>query len=268
MCDLWKCVCALKTRGAVFQCFLLFQNFLLFTKIPSQISVSSGSPPSPSGLSWVGRWRQVLANPPSAFPRGRRKASSRDPAGTRAPGTRAPTWTGASGCSSVGVPPHSGATSASPPGPPSLRTCGRPRRGHAPRPPPQPLRHGTETPHPLNPIAWPPPRRPPSRNKQKEPNVGYSPQIYAPCVAAAKTAATGYQATARQPVTRETRLRLLPALISSKFPPTRSGFSDYVIVPAPFPAPGDEAPPAMGAWRPVPNRGPPLLPPLLKGGGG
>jgi hypothetical protein len=163
----------------------------------------------------------------------------------------APTWTGASGCSCGGVPPRSGAASASPPSPPSPRTCGRPHPARAPPPPPLPLRRATETPHPPNPTARPLLQRQPLPARQKEPDrprLGPT-DLHGLCrlrgssqhhrdAAAASTTATRYQATAGQPVTRETRLRLLPAFhVDSELPPTRMGLMHDVTWCPPLSSP-------------------------------
>lgn len=94
------------------------------------------------------------------------------PASKGRQGGKARTWTGASDCSFGGAPPRSGAASASPPGPPSPRTCGRPRRARAPPPPPLRLPREPGTPHPPSPTARSPLPRQPSQLRPTEPGVG------------------------------------------------------------------------------------------------
>ena len=143
-----------RSRQAALQSFLKFQNFALPTKIPSLNSVSSPALRRPvwgGALCCVGDGGKCSVTRARGSPEAGGRLLPRAQPVSRRPGDEARTWTGASGCSSGGAPPHSGATSASPPGPPSPQTCGRPRRAPAPPPPPPLRRRGTETPHPPNP---------------------------------------------------------------------------------------------------------------------
>lgn len=223
----------------------------------SKLREQSG-PPSPtlgwSALSCVGRQRQVLGNPRSPKVGGRLLPRAQPHPGAR--GTRAPTWTGASGCSSGGDPPHSGATSASPPGPPSPQTCGRPRQAPAPRPSPPLLRRGTETPHPPNPTGWPRRRRLPSRNRPKEHSASSDPETSAACAGAARTSAAGYPGDPGTPTTGK--------LDSSPFPrsnvlnflqPGRASLRASCLAPAPSPAPSPASGEAEAEAAPPHRRG-------------
>lgn len=131
-------------------------------------------------------WELHLALCRSSFPgQGRQRKCGSEPRGFTSPrrsvpwaqpapgaGDKARTWTGASDCSFEGAPPRSGVASASPPGPPSPRTCGRPRRARAPPPPPLRLPREPETPHPPSPTAGSPLPRQPSHLRPTAAGVG------------------------------------------------------------------------------------------------
>lgn len=226
---LW-CVCFKEWAGCLPQAITRLVYFLhKMTKSGNFTSLREEVP----FLSKEGR-KSVDPRPGSSPHRG---GASPGPGHHRAPGDKARTWTGASDCSFGGAPPRSGVASASPPGPPSPRTCGRPRRARAPPPPPLRLPREPETPHPPSPTAGSPLPRQPSQLRSTAPGgVGSGQDLGGLCHQdlVARTApplpgdrrADGHQGNQTPPPSRPASL--------SKFSPTKTEFLyDVALWPPP-----------------------------------